>query len=109
MSFDPSVEPPIPLLQVPALPWLPRRRGRRKMHISTVFRWVCQGLHGTRLEVMRIGGTLCTSEAALKRFFIALSAADPLCTPSDPAPPRSPTASTRARRRAEKRLQAAGI
>ena len=107
--FDPSIETPIPLAQVPALAWLPKRRGRRKIYISTIFRWACQGLHGTRLESMRIGGTLCSSEAALKRFFATLTAADPLCTPSNPAPPRSPASSTRARRRAEKTLQQAGI
>jgi hypothetical protein len=52
---------------------------------------------------------LDTSEAALKRFFGTLTAADPVCAPSDPAPPRGPAASTRARRRAEKTLAAVGI
>jgi hypothetical protein len=109
MPFNPAVESPIPLTQVPLLSWLPKRRGRRKIHVSTIFRWACQGLHGQRLEAIRIGGTLCTSEKSLTRFFAALTAVDPLCVPSDPAPPRSPAASTRARRRAEKTLQAAGI
>jgi hypothetical protein len=60
MPFNPAVESPIPLTQVPLLSWLPKRRGRRKIHVSTIFRWACQGLHGQRLEAIRIGGSLCT-------------------------------------------------
>jgi hypothetical protein len=109
MSFDPAIELPLPLVQVPKLSWLPRRRRGRKIHVSTIFRWVERGIRGTRLEAMRVGGTLCTSEAALKRFFSALSAADPLCSAANPAPSRTPAAASRAQRNAEKRLQAAGI
>ena len=79
--FDPSSETPIPLSQVGKIPWLPRRRHGRKIDKSTLFRWVQHGLRGIRLEALRVGGTLCTSEAALKRFFARLSERDPLCSP----------------------------
>jgi hypothetical protein len=110
MSFDPTVEQPIPLCQVPRLAWLPRRRRGRKIHVATIFRWAQHGIHGVRLEVVRIGGTRCTSEAALRRFFAALSAADPVCSPPSAATaPRSPATAGRAHRRAERELAKAGI
>ena len=87
--FDPSVEPAIPLVQVPNIPWLPRRRRGRKMHRSTPFRWK-DGLRGVKLEVVRIGGTLCTSEQSLKRFFARLSDAEatsPAPSPLGGCPP----------------------
>ena len=68
--FDPAVEAPIPLTQVPTtVRWLPRRRAGKKPNIATIFRWAQRGLRGVRLETLRVGGTLCTSEEALKRFF----------------------------------------
>lgn len=88
MTFDPSVEPPIPLAQVPdAVPWLPRRRKGAKCHPATIFSWVKAGLKDSngdvvRLETIRIGGTRCTSEAALRRFFARLDGA----TVSSPSP-----------------------
>lgn len=54
---------------------LPRRRRRRKPHASTLYRWARHGLRGVRLEVIRVGGTLCTSTEALQRFFDRLTAA----------------------------------
>jgi hypothetical protein len=55
---------------------LPRRRGGRKVHIATLYRWADPGLRGVRLETLRVGGTLCTSRQALQRFFDRLSATD---------------------------------
>src|SRR4051812_32439228 len=40
---------------------LPPRRCGRQPHPSTLYRWAKTGLRGTRLETIRIGGTLCTS------------------------------------------------
>lgn len=97
MPFDPSSETPIPLGQVHKIKWLPLRRRGCKIHTSTVFRWVQQGLRGVRLEALRVGGTLCTSEAALKRFFAKLSARDPLCTSQLPAKPRRRVSGKRGR------------
>ena len=71
--IDPAVEPLIRLADVPRLPWLPRRRKGKKLHISSVIRWVSPGLRGHRLEALRVGGALCTSEAALRRFFQKLT------------------------------------
>lgn len=78
MSFDPALEAPIPLMQVPALlPWLPKRRGGRPLHYTTLYRWQADGLRGRKLETIQFGGTLCTSEAAIKRFLNLLSASKP--------------------------------
>lgn len=74
--FDPSVENPIPLTRVPkVVRWLPGRRRGRKLNIATVFRWAQRGLRGVMLETISIGGTKCTSEEALKRFFARLGSA----------------------------------
>jgi hypothetical protein len=81
--FDPTTEPPIPLMEVPRIPWMPRRRGNRKVNISTVFRWAQRGLRGIKLETIQLGGTKCTSEAALQRFFASLTdAAAPQTAPT---------------------------
>ena len=54
---------------------LPRRRGGKKPHVATLYRWSQQGCQGIRLEVCQIGGTRCTSVQALQRFFDRLTAA----------------------------------
>ncbi len=48
---------------------LPRRRGGKKPHPSTLYRWAKDGL-----ETIQVGGTLCTSVEALQRFCERLSA-----------------------------------
>ena len=81
---------------------LPRRRGGKRPHISTLIRWSERGVRGIRLEVIRVGGTLCTSLEALQRF------CDRLTTGVD-----APAPTTRRRRReiakAEQALSEAGI
>jgi hypothetical protein len=57
---------PVALTDVPDL--LPRRRGK-KVHHSTVYRWVTKGARGRVLESQLIGGVRYTSVAALNRFF----------------------------------------
>jgi hypothetical protein len=52
---------------------LPRLRNGRPVSPSTVWRWCSAGLHGVRLETVKVGGVTCTSTAALQRFFAALS------------------------------------
>ena len=52
---------------------LPGRNGKR-LHVSSVFRWAERGVHGIRLEVIKIGGATCTSEEALQRFAERLTA-----------------------------------
>ena len=77
MAIDLSSELPVPLSDVPSLPCIPRRRGGRKLHRSTPFRWAHAGVKGVHLEVIRVGGTLCTSVAALQRFFEQLAESTP--------------------------------
>ena len=55
---------------------LPRRRKGKQVHASTLYRWAAQGLKGVRLEVIKVGGTACTSREALQRFFQALTYAE---------------------------------
>lgn len=52
---------------------LPRRRAGRPANVSTLYRWSDRGVRGIRLETIQIGGSRCTSEQALDRFFNALS------------------------------------
>jgi hypothetical protein len=52
---------------------LPRRRGGKRPHVSTLYRWGSRGLRGIVLETIQIGGTTCTSFEALQRFFSHLS------------------------------------
>jgi hypothetical protein len=54
---------------------LPKRRGGKKVHCSTIFRWASVGLRGVILESTSIGGTKCTSQEKLRLFFAALSEA----------------------------------
>ena len=82
---------------------LPGRNGR-KIHISTLYRWANRGVKGIRLETVRVGGTLCTSQEALQRFCDGLSGSD------IPVPkPRESLARRRAIERAEQQLREAGI
>jgi len=52
---------------------LPRRRAGKKPHISTLYRWSGRGSRGVKLEVVQVGGTLCTSVQALQRFLDELT------------------------------------
>jgi len=52
---------------------VPKVRQGRKVHVGTIRRWHDPGIQGVSLEVIRIGGTLCTSEEALHRFFQRLT------------------------------------
>src|SRR5688572_4003860 len=61
------------LAQAAKLKKLPRRRGDRPIHISTLIRWAKHGIGGIRLETIRVGSTLCTSEPAILRFFERLT------------------------------------
>jgi len=73
LAVDLLRESAIPLSDVPKLPWIPRRRGGRRLNVATVHRWCTHGVRGKRLEHIRLGGTRVTTQAALMRFFHALS------------------------------------
>lgn len=55
----------ISLREVPSL--VPPRRGKR-LHISTVYRWVLKGVRGKILDSALLGGVRYTSLEALQRF-----------------------------------------
>jgi Protein of unknown function (DUF1580) len=71
MAIDPLNEDTFPFAE--AARRLPRLRGNRPVNPATIWRWASHGLRGVRLETVRIGGTICTSSEALRRFFAALA------------------------------------
>jgi hypothetical protein len=97
----------------------PGHRGAERLHPATLTRWILKGVlavdgRRVKLEAVRLGCRWLTSEPALQRFADALSAppddsASPGDrTPSDPNPPRSPTARKKASERADAELRAMG-
>ena len=46
----------------------PLGRNGRPTNVSTVYRWMLRGVRKIKLESIRIGGSLYTSEEALQRF-----------------------------------------
>jgi hypothetical protein len=57
---------------------LPSLRGGKPVNPSTIWRWTTRGVRNRqgaviRLECLKVGGTGCTSDQALMRFFRALS------------------------------------
>jgi len=86
-----------PLAETPK--HVPPRRGGKRLHQSTPFRWAKHGVRGVRLETIRIAGSLCTSVEALQRFFEALSATDEPALIS--APQADALRSSATRRRAD--------
>lgn len=72
MQIDPNCEHLITFKELAES--LPRRRGDRPIHLSTIHRWRSRGLKGIRLEAIRIGGSWCTSREAFGRFASRLTA-----------------------------------
>lgn len=106
MLFD---EEPISLTQ--AAEKFPGHRGANRLHPATLTRWILKGVRGTdgtvvKLEAVHLGGRWLTSEAALRRFAAALTAAG---TPAGDAPQsRTPTDRQRASERAADELRDMG-
>jgi hypothetical protein len=53
---------------------VPFRRGHKRLHVCTVYRWTKQGSRArdgskVRLPTIQVGGTKCTSLEALQWFF----------------------------------------
>ena len=65
VSIDIQNEQLLAISDVPD--FLPRRR-KKKIHISTVYRWLLKGARGKILESVMIGGIRYTSQEALRRF-----------------------------------------
>ncbi len=68
---------------------LPRRRSGKRPHVSTLFRWAQRGCRGVKLEVIRVGGTLCTSVESLQRFCDQLTHPHAPPAGSQPTPERA--------------------
>jgi hypothetical protein len=69
----------IPIRQVPSK--LPARANGKQVHVTTVYRWINNGVRGVKLESLKVGGTTYTSAEALQRFAEALSHPAALSTP----------------------------
>jgi hypothetical protein len=81
--IDLTREVAVALADVPKLPWIPTRRGGRRLHVATVHRWCTVGVQGVRLAYVQLGGTRVTTIEALVRFFDELTRAD--CANATPA------------------------
>jgi hypothetical protein len=103
MPIDPNIETIVALAYVPED--LPRRRGRKKPHVSCIYRWTTSGCRGVVLKSIQIGGTRCTSKEALARFFRRLTQGDAAEAPAV----RSVAQRERATARAMRELDAAGL
>ena len=89
---------------------LPRIRGSKPPHPSTLFRWATQGRRTksgkiAHLEITRVGGTNCTSEEALARFFDRLNGVEPTDVPKKP----KQTSLEKQAERAKKTLRQRGL
>jgi hypothetical protein len=90
MPIDPATEVLRPLAE--AARQLPPLRRGKAVSASTVWRWATRGVRArngvtVRLETIKIGGTCCTSDEALVRFFHALTGGT-----QTPAQPQGPPA-----------------
>jgi hypothetical protein len=63
----------------------PGRKGR-PTNVATVYRWMTTGVRGIKLESIRIGGTLYTSQEALQRFAERLTGDTPTTTATSQSP-----------------------
>jgi hypothetical protein len=72
-DVDPFAPDLVPVRDLPKL--LPRRRGGRKLHLSTIWRWVTHGYgpDHVRLPVVRIGANIFTTKTALRDWCLQLS------------------------------------
>lgn len=68
MALDFSNEHPITLVEVPK--HVPKRHGK-KVHYSTVYRWISKGARGRVLESALVGGVRYTTVEAVGRFLAA--------------------------------------
>ena len=78
--IDPAVESLVTLAKATHLV-----NPSRPPNISTVWRWVGNGVRGTRLEALRIGGVRYTSTEAIARFLVALNSPSAVPTPPNRA------------------------
>lgn len=79
------------------------RRGGRKIHMSTVWRWANRGLKGIKLESIQLGGSTWTSREALQRY------ADRLSGNTEPTTDSNTLSTNKQHKAATQRLVKAGI
>ena len=65
VMIDLKTEHVIPIRRVPD--YL-ENRGAKRPHVSAVYRWALSGLNGIKLETIRVGSVLHTSQEALDRW-----------------------------------------
>jgi len=111
--IDTTVEDPIPIVQLSQLypHKVPGTRGK-PVSPMTVENWTKKGIRGIKLEVLVVGGRLCTSLAALDRFYQEVTRSKVLGDRpgwgSSAWQGRSNKARQRAAEKASKRLEEAG-
>jgi hypothetical protein len=66
----------IPLPDVPALPFMPRRHGHKKLDARSIRRWASRGFNGLKLRTELVGGFRCTTVDWLREFIERRSAGD---------------------------------
>jgi hypothetical protein len=79
------------------------KRDGKNLNFSTVWRWGLCGCRGVKLETVRVGRTLMTSDEAIRRFIERMSTG----AVGNDSP--TPSMVARAHRLAEQELDAAGI
>ena len=79
MNIDFSTEHSITLSQVPI--HVPKRGGK-KVHSSTVYRWATKGARGRVLESVMVGGIRYTTVEAVRRFLTANSRSTTMARPN---------------------------
>ena len=98
MSIDVETEDLIPFGEArSAVP------GGKRLSLATLHRWRLDGVRGTRLETVLIGGSRYTSAEAISRFIAAQNA------PETPAPTITKSQRARQAATADRLLQEAGI
>ncbi|HEX3655113.1 MAG TPA: DUF1580 domain-containing protein [Pirellulales bacterium] len=103
MSIDIETEQVLTLTAATKL--LPNRRGGKKPHVSTLYRWALRGIKGVQLETIPIGGSTCTSREALQRFFDRLQTARRKIDST----PQHPSKTANALERLERQLRGEGF
>jgi hypothetical protein len=88
--LDLTTEKAVPLGAATAL--VPPGRNGKRCHLSTLLRWIVEGVKGpdggrVRLEVVRLGGRWVTSREALQRFAERLTPRLDGPAPAAPLPP----------------------
>jgi hypothetical protein len=103
---DPALDDLIPLRELAAQ--LPRRRGGKKTHVATLYRWTDHGIRGHRLQFVQCGVVRCSTVAWVYEFFAALAAA-PTTPAAAPLAGRTPAARRKAIEAADRDLELMGL